>query len=88
MLDKIKGGKLVAYRPHITLLKSIRLCGIHIQDTSKTVVAPPTYRLLPRHVHYRKLRIRICSLYYLNSCCQNPCCVGNVPSYAYETLVP
>jgi len=88
VLGKIKGGKQLAYRPHITLLKSIRLCGIRIQGTSRTVVARPTCRLLPRHAHCHKLHIHIYSLYYLNSCCQNPCRAGSVPSYAYETLIP
>ena len=88
VLGKIKGGKLVAYRPHITLLKSIRLCGIRIQGTSRTVVTRPTCRLLPRRGCVRKLHIRICSLYYLNSCCQNPYRADSDPNYAYEFLTP
>ena len=74
--------------PHIILLKSIRLCGIHIRGIGRTVVIHPTNRPLPRRVCVRKLHIRICSLCVLNSRYENPCRAGNVPSYAYETLVP
>jgi len=48
---------------HITLLKSTRLCGNHIQGIDRTVEVHPTSRLLPHHVRCRKLHIRIYSFY-------------------------